>query len=342
MIDIKPEDVTYISLKSYDSFRRANVYWQPNVYCNYECSYCWPSSHTKVKDFDDKDKAFRTIDNLCNQFYDRGIESINWGWSGGEATFHPSFIDFQKRILSHQKPNLSMTFNMTSNMSQSMKWWEKFAVETESYLHRSIAASLHQEYVYTEKHIKLFKEKLDFLSGAGFKIMINQVMDIDLFDDQLELLGKFRSDGYDVCSKINSTLNELYYRYGEGKTGYTQDQLDYMINDNQRNSKSKCIIKTKDGNEIELDHAERLKPMQLHHNLHDFICSVGYLSITIKRGKITRGVGACKDDVLGNLGDNIVLHDKPKICSAPLNKSCTCVADLKMPKWRQGETYGPE
>ena len=96
-----------------------------------------------------------------------------------------------------------------------------------------------------EKHIKLFKEKLDFLSGVGFKIMINQVMDIDLFDDQLELLGKFRSDGYDVCSKINSTLNELYYRYGEGKTGYTQDQLDYMINDNQRNSKSKCIIKQK-------------------------------------------------------------------------------------------------
>ena len=125
-MNINPKDVIYISHTSFLNFERANVYWQPNRYCNYECSYCWETSHTKVKDFCDPVKSYKTIDDLCKKFKERKIKSINWGWSGGEATFHPNFIDFQKRILSHQTDEFTMTFNMTSNIAQSIKWWKKF------------------------------------------------------------------------------------------------------------------------------------------------------------------------------------------------------------------------
>ena len=338
MTDIKSEDIVYIGgYHSYLELKKANVYWQPNKYCNYECSYCWPGSHTKVKDFDDKDKAFKTIDDLCNSFYERGIKEINWGWSGGEATFHPNFLDFQERILSHQKSDLKMTFNMTTNLSQSLKWWEKFVKIVGGYKYRAIAASLHQEYVNTEKQIDLFGKKLKFLKDSGIYISINQVMDIDLFDDQLDLLNDFADDGYEVSPKINTILNQLYYKFAD-HTGYTKEQMDYMIHSNQRKggNRKACLVKTKDGKSHQFDSMERLKPLQLYHELHDWICTAGYISIVIKNGKLRRGVGGCADDILGNLGDDIVLHDSPKMCTMPENKSCSCVADLKLPKWKEG------
>lgn len=54
----------------------------------------------------------------------------------------------------------------------------------------------------------------------------------------------------------------------------------------------------------------------------------------IKQGKIRRGVGGCQHDVLGKLGDDFKLFDEPKKCTSKENQSCTCVADLKLPKWK--------
>jgi len=334
MTKLSSDNIAYIGDRAYSDLKRALVYWQPNKYCNYECSYCWPSSHTKIKDFDDAQKSYKTIDDLCNQFYDRGIDKINWGWSGGEPTFHPNFLDMQERILRRQD-DFRMTFNITSNISQSIKWWEKFVEKTSGYKVRAIAASLHQEYVHTDKQIKRFHETADFIRSAGITITINQVMDIDLFEDQLELLNMFIEDGFNVNSKINTIENQMYHKYGDGKTGYTQEQLDYMINSNKRyHDIGRCLVKTFDGEEHWFDTTERLKPLQLYHDLNDWMCTAGYISAVIKQGKIRRGVGGCRHDVIGKLGDDFKLFDEPKKCTAKESQSCSCVADLKLPKWR--------
>ena len=232
-MNINPKDVIYISHANYSSFERANVYWQPNRYCNYECSYCWETSHTKVKDFCDPIKSYKTIDDLCKKFKERKIKAVNWGWSGGEATFHPNFIDFQKRILSHQTDEFIMTFNMTSNIAQSIKWWKKFCDETKEYHSLVITASLHQEYVKTEKQIQAFKDKLDFLQENNIRVKINQVMDIDLWDNQVEIIERFSAEGYSISPKINTILQKLYIQYGEGREAYSKEQLDYLINKNK-------------------------------------------------------------------------------------------------------------
>lgn len=335
-MNIKPEDVIYISTNSYSKFHKANVYWQPNRYCNYECSYCWETSHTKVKDFCDPIKSYKTIDDLCAKFKQRNVKRINWGWSGGEATFHPNFIDFQERILSHQEEDLAMTFNMTTNLAQSLKWWKEFCTRTKDYNHISIAASLHQEYVKTEKQIELFKSKLDFLQENNILITINQVMDVDLWDDQVHVIERFSAEGYSISPKINTILQKLYIKYGNGKEAYTKDQVDYLVNQNKI-KKSITTVKTRDGKSHEFDSAEKLKPLKLHYGLHDFTCSAGYISIVIQNDLIQRGVSGCREDILCALGEDFVLLDEPKKCTGKLTEPCNCVADLKLPKWDPNE-----
>lgn len=321
-------DLKFMSNTSFVDMKKANIYWQPNRYCNYECSYCFPGSHTKVKDFVDKDLAFQTIDKCVQKFTERGIERINWGWSGGEATFHPNFLDFQERILSHE--HMNMTFNMTTNLSHNLPWWKKFVNITKKYKHISIAASLHQEYVKTSVQIDKFLEKLNYLRSNNIGITINQVMDPDIFDDQLEGLEKFYENDYKISPKINTTLHKEYLKY-TGSTVYSKEQLEVMHNSQKKRNTVVTVI-DENGNKSDFQSFEQIKNLGLWH-LSDWVCSAGYLSLTIENNTVKRGVGGCRHQLLGTLDGDWDLYDQPQICGVKEGTPCTCVADLKLPKW---------
>ena len=327
--------VVYSSWRAHMGHEVANAYIQPNRYCNYECSYCWPDSHTKVKDFVDAEKLCKTIDDLCKQFHERGVKRINWGWSGGEATFHPNFLDFQKRILSNDY--VYHTFNITSNVSQNLSWWKKFMNATEGYLHRQISASLHQEFVNTPAKVKKFKEKCKYLNDNGCFIVINQVMDIDIFDDQLETMIEITEDlGIHGRPKVNSTLLREYRKY-TGTDGYDSYQMKTM-NDYYKDQKSKLhqpriYQQTQEGEEINFLDVEQLKLNDFWSNLEDWICAAGYLSVAISGLEIKRGVGGCRHQLIGTVGEDFSLHVEPQRCNT--KNTCTCVADLKLPKWKE-------
>ena len=72
MNDIPFDDITYLSL---NAFRKpiANVRWYLNRYCNYDCSYCWPLSHQKEKDFLKKEEYLITIHEIIKQLTDNGL-----------------------------------------------------------------------------------------------------------------------------------------------------------------------------------------------------------------------------------------------------------------------------
>ena len=69
------------------------------------------------------------------------------------------------------------------------------------------------------------------------------------------------------------------------------------------------------------------------HSLTDWFCVAGYLSVAIDRDMIKRGVGACREQIIGRVGEDFELHDKPQKCGT--TNPCTCVADLKLPKWKE-------
>lgn len=333
-------NIVYSSKPQMMRHDRANVYIQPNRYCNYSCSYCFPGASTKVKDFVNAEKLYKTIDDLCKQFYDRGVKHINWGWSGGEATFHPNFLDFQKQILSHDY--LVHSFNMTSNISHNLSWWKKFIKVTDKYFHRSISASLHQEFVNTPEKIEKFKQKCKYLRNNIETITVNQVMDIDIFDNQLEIMKQITKDvGIGGRPKINTVLYKQYRKY-TGTDGYDSDQMETMTSHykNQDHGKKYYAAMyqlTDEGEEIKLLDPEQLKLNKFHENLKDWICTAGYLSIAITKDTIKRGVGACgsgkRMNILGAVGEDFSLYTEPRVCG--MEKPCTCTADLKLPKWKK-------
>ena len=323
---MKTDDLKFMSNSSFVNMKRANVYWQPNRYCNYECSYCWPTSHTKVKDFVNKDIAFKTIERAVMLFDRKGVKQINWGWSGGEATFHPNFLDFQKHIL---EQNMRATFNMTTNLSHNLPWWKKFVEITRSYEWINVACSLHQEYVNTPSKVDKFIEKLDYLKSEGVGVKVNQVMDPDIFDDQLKVLEKFYEKDYYVSRKINSALHKKYLRY-TGDTIYTDEQIENMNQSHENKEKSIVTVIDKENNQVNITDLEQIKNLGLW-DLETWICSAGDISIAIEGNTINRGVGGCHQEYLGKLDEDWELYDEPKICG--LKKPCTCVADLKLPKW---------
>lgn len=332
-------DIVYSSMPHFTAHEMANVYTQPNRYCNYECSYCWPSSHTKVKDFVDAEKLYKTIDDLCEKFYDRGVRQINWGWSGGEATFHPNFLDFQKRILSNDY--LYHSFNMTSNLSHNLSWWKKFIRETDKFLYRTISASLHQEFVDTPAKVEKFEEKVVYLKSKISRVIINQVMDMDLFYDQLEVLREIQGNtGVDARPKVNSRQLIQHRKFGN-MDAFDSDQMNIMNNyysesNNTKRNMAQVVQLTNDNQVIYLDDQEQLKLNNFWHGLSDWFCTAGHLSIAIDRNVIKRGVGACRDQVIGTVGEDFDLHTVPQKCGIKEDEVCSCVADLKLPKWKEG------
>lgn len=331
---MKTDNLKYMSASTMADLKTANVYWQPNRYCNYECSYCWPTAHTKVKDFIDKDLAMRTIDRCVEKFTEKGVTRINWGWSGGEATFHPNFLEFQERILSHKSDELRMSFNLTTNLSHNMPWWKKFVETTKDYWHLAVSASLHQEFVDTKDKVDKFIEKIEYLESENIKIMVNQVMDPDIFDDQLKALERFYEKNFRVNTKVNSILHKHYMKH-TGKTIYTDEQLSKMHQSQKGVRKGGggfVMAIDENDNFLEYDTFEQVKNDGLWY-LTDWLCSAGYLSIAIEDGVIKRGVGGCHQQIIGKLDEEWELHDEPKLCGLKNNHPCTCVADLKMPKW---------
>lgn len=333
-------NVVYSSSPAFTSHKTANVYIQPNRYCNYSCSYCFPNSHTKVKDFVDTDKLYKTIDDLCEKFTDRGIEKIGWGWSGGEPTFHPDFLNFQKRILSHT--NLKHNFNMTSNISHNLSWWKNFVEVTDGYEIRNISASLHQEFVDTPEKVEKFKEKIAYLKTARdrkkFGVIINQVMDMDLFDDQLETLEEiYNTLEVSIRPKVNSVLLKEHRRYGN-TDGYDSAQMKIMSDVYKKDTwrrKIQAIQISDEGKITTFKDNEELKLNGFWSTLQDWNCTAGYLSVAIDRNVIKRGVGACKDQIIGTVGEDFDLHETPRVCGIRDKAVCSCVADLKLPKWKE-------
>lgn len=319
-------DINYVGLQEFEKGNRANVLWQPNKFCNYDCSYCWPSTHTRVKDFVDTNIGLSGIDQLVDQFLDQGMQIINWGWSGGEPTFHPGFLNFLERIDSHTN-RIRMTTNLTTNLSQSITWWAQFIDVTKNFSHVKVNGSLHQEYVNTEEQIERFIEKLLFLKDNKVNVLINQVLTVENFYEQLTNCKKFEDEGVTVNYKIDSQVVK-----GANKSKYIKEQLDFFYN-HKRSYKVKnfFVARTSEGEEHLFDSAENYKPYG-NLNFENWLCYAGYYSVSIKHDEVVRGIGTCRNESLGNLRNGFKLFNIPRPCYQ--KKKCSCAADLKIPKYR--------
>lgn len=333
------------------------VSWILGRFCNYACSYCWPYANSRLKDHRPTELCLKTVDEIKRQARDNGFNSFHFSLSGGEPTFHPGYLDILQHLADDVENTNYTSIHMTTNLSQNLKWFEKYANVSSKFHKSMITASYHREYINTPEKIAAFADKLEYLQEYDVNVTINMVMVPQWFDMLYEEAMYFHDRGINVTLKPQSDPKASYV-----VTGYTKEMMAKLHNGMPQRayteSKSKIVrpkyrasgidpkLKLeKDSNHVPqhfnvefeddtgkkwyMDQAERFNAFNFN-RFTGWSCNSGYQSIVIREpdGNIKRSY-SCSDQPLGNIETGFKLFDKPTVC---ISKSCVSSADSKIPK----------
>lgn len=338
------------------------VSWLLGRFCNYKCSYCWPYARSDTKDYRPYELNRLTMDEIKRQSRDRGFNSFHFSFSGGEPTVYPDYL----RLLEHYSRDTEncnyQSVHMTSNISQGIKWFEKYVDSTKD-LHRvSVTASWHREQGIKQGdlvgHTEKFADKLVYLQENDVQVTINTVMVPEWFDMLYKEAEYFLSRGINVTLKPQSdpTASKVV-------DGYTDDQLailhngmpqrdftaikstvtrpkpkvnmQFMSSTNGDDATVPQVMQVEftdtNGKKWYMDQAERFNAFNFN-SFKGWNCESGYRSIIIREpdGAIKRSY-SCSDKPLGYIETGFKLFDAPTPC---ITSNCVSSADSKIPKYK--------
>lgn len=336
------------------------VSWLLGRYCNYKCSYCWPYARSDTKDYRPFEVNATAMDEIKRQSRERGFNSFHFSFSGGEPTVYPDYL----RLLAHYNDDIEnsnyQSVHMTSNISQGLRWFQKYVDATKD-LHRvSVTASWHREQGIKQDdlkgHTEKFADKLVFLQENDVQVTINTVMVPEWFDELYAEAEYFLNRGINVTLKPQSDMTA-----SKIVDGYTKEQLAILHNGmpqrdftavrstvtrpkpkismhtmSMTNGDSDTVpqimqVEFEDdtGKKWYMDQAERFNAFNFN-QFKGWNCESGYRSIIIREpdGAIKRSY-SCSDKPLGYIETGFKLFDTPMPC---ITNSCVSSADSKIPK----------
>lgn len=339
------------------------VSWLLGRYCNYNCSYCWPYARSNTKDYRPIALNLMTMDEIKRQSRERGFNSFHFSFSGGEPTVYPDYL----RLLEHYSNDTAncnyQSVHMTSNISQGIRWFERYVAATKE-LHRvSVTASWHREQGIKQGdlkgHTEKFADKLVFLQENDIQVTVNTVMVPQWFDMLYAEAEYFLSRGINVTLKPQSDTSA-----SKVVDGYTDQQRAILHNgmpqrdftgvktkttrpkpavsmhrmsmDNGDNDAVPQIMQVEfedsKGAKWYMDQAERFNAFGFN-SFKGWECESGYRSIIIREpdGSIKRSY-SCSDKPLGYIETGFKLFDRPMPC---ISDACVSSADSKIPKMRR-------
>jgi organic radical activating enzyme len=336
------------------------VSWLLGRFCNYKCSYCWPYARSDTKDYRPYELNALTIDEIKRQSRERNFNSFHFSFSGGEPTVYPDYL----KLLEHYSADTAncnyQSVHMTSNISQGLRWFEKYVAATRD-LHRvSVTASWHREQGIKQgdlkSHTEKFADKLVYLQENDVQVTVNTVMVPEWFDMLYEEAEYFLSRGINVTLKpqSDSTASRIV-------DGYTAEQLAVLHNGMPQRDftavksavsrpKPKVSMQAMsvtngddatvpqimqveledcNGNKWYMDQAERFNTFNFN-QFNGWNCESGYRSIIIREpdGAVKRSY-SCSDKPLGYIETGFKLFDTPMPC---ISNACVSSADSKIPK----------
>jgi hypothetical protein len=297
------------------------VSWILARFCNYNCSYCWPYARSNTPDHQTLEVYTRTIDTIKQQARANGFTDFHFSFSGGEPTAYKYFGKVIDHYCSDATPKYQ-SIHMTTNLSPGSKWWSRWLEATSTLQRRSITASYHSEFANEQE----FGDKCLQLMKAGVYVTINQVMVPEQFDELYERLERFAVRGINVTLKPQSDPTASFVVHG-----YTAEQVHKMQTGFpqqwQGEQVAQIALYDRDGNEYELDQAERFNAFGFN-KFKGWTCNAGYQGIVIRENEVKRSY-SCHDEPIGTLSDGFKIFDKPKIC---ITETCVSSADSKIPK----------
>lgn len=215
------------------------VTWDLGRRCNYDCSYCPThrhdnfSSHASLEQLKESaDFVFEYID-IYMEYRDFKYASI--GFTGGEPTVNPNFIEFVQYFKSlyaeKYKSRWDCSFALTSNGAMSQKMAEAII---QNFHH--ITISYHTE--ADEMLKKQVIERIKFIYENGPKYncttSINVMFHAQYFDECVLLCKHFDELGIKYVPRI---IGEDVDSRPNFAHKYSKEQLDWMKNYWENNTK---------------------------------------------------------------------------------------------------------
>lgn len=348
------ERVGQISLLYRDLFC---VSWLLGRFCNYKCSYCWPYARSSKPDHRPLKTLINTMDEIKRQARERGFNSFHFSFSGGEPTMHKGYLSLIKHYTKDISNSNYQSAHMTSNLSPSFKWFERFAQAVRP-LHRStITASFHKEFAEREG----FADKIKFLQEQEIHVTINMVMIPDRFKELWEDALYFHNRKINVTLKPQSDekAQKIVSGYSEKMLKKLREglpQKDYVTEillqkghasfrpkhklspfplrkKSPFNQSFQVELMDSKGKKWFIDQAERFNAFNFN-QFKNWECSSGYRSLIIREpdGFIKRSY-SCHDKPLGHIEKGFKLFSGLEVCITP---TCVSSADSKIPKRKKG------
>ena len=325
------------------------VDWVLGAFCNYQCSYCFPETHSSTPDGRPIEILIKTANEIKRQARERGCNSFIFAFSGGEPSISKGYLDLVRYISNDSSNCESQAVYMTTNLSPGFKWLEKWIQATSSLQGRHITASFHSE--FAEKEV--FVNKVLFLRERGIPVSINIVMVPERFEALWENALYFHSK--------NININLIPQRYGHELVSGWTDSMKKKLKEGLPNKKALLSVYTDEQNkerdleketsltsddcDMELtdssgkiyyvDLGERLNILNFN-KFKGWDCLAGYRSLIIdKNGYVKRG-HSCHTETLGHVETGFNLFPKVKPCN--YGGSCSCARDIMIPKRKQGSS----
>lgn len=184
-----------------------NVQWDLGRRCNYDCSYCWPTSHNKT----DKWAPIEVLKRVVDKIGEQHTGKMQFNFAGGEPTLHPEFIELCTYIW-EKGHHVHVQTNGTMNVIKA----RQLANVAE------LSISVHFEFANYEKLINNIRAIL----SAGGKLEIKMMVDATNksfyaardFKRHLESIPFLKSARVIMSPLRDPTTNDLM--------GYTPEQIE--------------------------------------------------------------------------------------------------------------------
>lgn len=176
------------------------VTWDMGLRCNFDCTYCPAHRHNNTSPHASLETLIKTSKFVFDykkliQSYSTFDRKWNIGFTGGEPTNNPNFLDMCEYIHAQNDPNVLV--DVTTNGAFSQKYCEKL-IETVD----SITISYHCE---TKDKIKQgVIDRIYQIHNAGMKYKVNLMIHAkpEYFDECMTLVDRFTDDNIRFVPRI--------------------------------------------------------------------------------------------------------------------------------------------
>ena len=310
------------------------IHWIPGRYCNYNCSYCWPDSHSLKRDeYRDESFFMKAIENVVNVGKQRGFKNNRLTLAGGEPTVHPHFLAIVEKYGSLREVNSVSNLIIVTNLSRSYAWFKKFVDVCSNLNSVSVVASWHREFA----NIDEFAEKSLFLQENNINVDINVTFAVHHFQKYYEESLYLQNKGLTVKALPQRFTNNREYTEEElnilkTEFKYSSDRKPKLINpypetyistDKINKDRFTMELVNEDGSKQYVDYAERYPSLGFK-NFNNWSCYSGFQNLCIDEfGDLRRGKAGCSDIVIGNIFTGPYGYDSPEPCPMELCDAAT-------------------